>query len=149
MLSQRVRWLILVCGFATASSMLTTDLVAQISPAITPASRKPVLDWDTGANRSYVIPALEIPSFLVALNLYDRRVYGREIYGTTARTTWDHFRKESWEYDDDPFNVNQFSHPYQGATMYGFARSAGLNFWDSLFYSNVGSFMWKMAGETG
>jgi len=32
--------------------------------------------------------------------------------------------------------------------MYGLARSTGLNFWESLAYSNVGSFLWKMAGET-
>ena len=33
--------------------------------------------------------------------------------------------------------------------MYGFARSSGLNFWESLVYSNAGSFLWKVAGETG
>ena len=32
--------------------------------------------------------------------------------------------------------------------MYGLARSSGLGFWESLAYSNVGSFLWKMAGET-
>ena len=32
--------------------------------------------------------------------------------------------------------------------MYGFARSSGLNFWESLGYANVGSFMWKISGET-
>ena len=148
MLLQRVRWCMLVGGLATISNMLTADLSAQISPAIAPVSRTAVLDWETGANKSYVIPALEIPSFLVVLNLYDRRVYGRDVYGSTARTTWDHFRKESWEYDDDPFNVNQFSHPYLGATMHGFARSAGLGFWESLLYSDVGSAAWEMAGET-
>ena len=137
----------LVGGLATASSMLPAALIAQLSPAIAPISKTAVLDWETGANKSYVIPALEIPSFLVVLNLYDRRVYGRDVYGSTTRTTWDHFRKESWEYDDDPFNVNQFSHPYLGATMHGFARSAGLGFWESLLYSDVGSAAWEMAGE--
>ncbi len=108
-----------------------------------------VLNWDTGANQSYLIPALEIPGFLTVLNLYDRQVYGTTVYGTTFKSAWDHVRKENWGTDDDPFNINQFSHPYQGATMFGFARSSGLGFWHSWFYSNVGSYMWKMAGETG
>jgi len=32
--------------------------------------------------------------------------------------------------------------------MYGLARSSGHNFLRSLIYSNIGSFVWKMAGET-
>jgi hypothetical protein len=30
----------------------------------------------------------------------------------------------------------------------GFARSAGLNYWESLLYTNVGSFLWETGGET-
>jgi hypothetical protein len=113
------------------------------------ATSNPVLNWDTGAQKSYLIPALEIPGFLGLLNIYDRHVYGTEVYGTTLKSSWDHLRRGRWESDDDPFNINQFSHPYQGATMFGFGRSAGLTFWQSWAYSNAGSFMWEMAGETG
>ncbi|MBK5276712.1 MAG: DUF3943 domain-containing protein [Desulfuromonadales bacterium] len=115
---------------------------------------KKVHSWETGANRSYLIPALEVPGFLGLLNVYDRIVYpdqtqdGKKVYSSTFSSTWDHLRKQNWVFDQDPFNINQFSHPYQGATMYGLARSSGLNFWESLAYSNVGSFLWKMAGET-
>ena len=139
--------LILVLGLASVCSVAPASEAAKTDPALTPP--KGALDWDTGANQSTIIPALEIPSFLVALNVYDRGVYGSGVYGTTARGTWDHLRNEPWQYDDDPFNVNQFSHPYLGATLYGFARSSGLNFWQSLLYSNVGSFTWEMAGEKG
>ena len=110
--------------------------------------------WETGANKSYLIPALEVPGFLVLLNIYDRIAYpdqmqdGKRVYSSTFTSTWDHLRKQNWVFDQDPFNINQFAHPYQGATMYGLARSSGLNFWESVAYSNVGSFLWKMAGET-
>jgi hypothetical protein len=110
--------------------------------------------WETGAGKSYLIPALEIPGFLVLLNVYDRFAYsdqtedGKKVYSSTFSSTWDHLRKQNWVFDKDPFNINQFSHPYQGATMYGLARSSGLGFWESLAYSNAGSFLWKMAGET-
>ena len=110
--------------------------------------------WETGANKSYLIPALEAPGFLVLLNIYDRIAYpnqmqdGKKVYSSTFSSTWDHLRKQNWVFDQDPFNINQFDHPYQGAAMYGLARSTGLGFWESLAYSNVGSFLWKMAGET-
>jgi hypothetical protein len=113
-----------------------------------------VLSWETGAGKSYLIPALEVPGFLLLLSGYDRLVYpnqtqdGKKVYSSTFSSTWDHLRKQDWVFDQDPFNINQFAHPYQGATMYGLARSSGLNFWESLAYSNVGSFLWKMAGET-
>jgi hypothetical protein len=110
--------------------------------------------WETGANKSYLIPALEVPGFLLLLNGYDRLAYpnqtedGKKVYSSTFSSTWEHLHRQNWVFDQDPFNVNQFAHPYQGATMYGLARSSGLGFWESLAYSNVGSFFWKMAGET-
>ena len=95
-----------------------------------------VHSWETGANKSYLIPALEIPGFLVLLNVYDRFAYsdqmqdGKKVYRSTFTTSWDHLRKQHWVFDQDPFNINQFAHPYQGATMYGLARSTGLDFWE-------------------
>ena len=124
---------------------------AAINVGITP---KKILSWETGAGKSYLIPALEVPGFLALLNLYDRLAYpnqtqdGKKVYSSTFSSTWDHLSRQHWVFDQDPFNINQFSHPYQGATMYGLARSSGLGFWESLVYSNVGSFLWKMAGET-
>ena len=44
--------------------------------------------------------------------------------------------------------MNQFGHPYQGTMHQGFARSAGLNFWESLLYANAGSLLWELGGET-
>ncbi|GFO60077.1 hypothetical protein GMST_24020 [Geomonas silvestris] len=113
-----------------------------------------VLDWDSGAGKSYLIPGIELPSFLVLLNLYDRTFLetktqeGSSTYDSNPSTIWQHLRKQNWTFDRDPFNVNQIGHPYQGATMYAIARSTGLNFWESLLYSNLGSFTWEMAGET-
>lgn len=130
------------------------DLVPGASTTETGTAPKKVHSWETGANKSYLIPALEVPGFLVLLNIYDRLAYpdqtqdGKKVYSSTFSSTWDHLRTQNWVFDQDPFNINQFMHPYQGATMYGLARSSGLNFWESVAYSNAGSFLWKMAGET-
>jgi hypothetical protein len=104
--------------------------------------------------KSNILPAVEITGFLALLSVYDRIAYanqmqdGKKVYSSTFSSTWEHLRTQTWVHDQDPFNVNQFAHPYQGATMYGLARSSGHNFWTSLAQSNLGSFIWKMAGET-
>jgi len=119
----------------------------------TPEATK-VLNWETGEGKSYLIPALEIPAFLLLLNVYDRMAYpndmedGKKVYETNLSTFWDHVVHGPWGIDSDAFAMNQFNHPYQGSMYQGFARSAGLNYWESLFYTNVGSFLWETAGET-
>jgi hypothetical protein len=120
-----------------------------------PVETKQTLSWETGTGKSYLIPALEIPAFLLLLNGYDRLAYpnsvepdGKKTYDTNLSTFWDHVVHGPWGVDTDAFNVNQFMHPYQGSMYHGFARSAGLNYWESLLYTNVGSFLWETGGET-
>ena len=109
---------------------------------------------DTTTGRSKLLAAGELAGFLALLNTYDRSAYanayqdGKKVYAVTFNSAWDHLREQRWVHARDPFNVNQFGHPYQGATMYGVARSSGQGFWTSLIYSDVGSFAWEMAGET-
>ena len=86
-LSQNVRWLILTGSLAIAGPIWPAGWAAESDPADVAATRKRFLDWDTGANQSYVIPAVEIPAFLATLSLYDRSVYGNDVYGATTRST--------------------------------------------------------------
>jgi hypothetical protein len=126
---------------------------AQSAPTPLPTPN-PALRADTSMRRSNVLPVLETVGFLTLLSAYDRTVHaadvqdGKKVYSATLSSTWDHLRRQTWVHDQDPFNVNQFEHPYQGATMYGLARSSGHRFWTSLIQANAGSFIWKMAGET-
>src|SRR6185369_8305787 len=52
-----------------------------------------------------------------------------------------------WVIDQDPFSTNQLLHPYAGSIYHGFARSAGLNYWESLGYTFAASALWEVAGE--
>jgi hypothetical protein len=113
-----------------------------------PDTTKPVLSWRTGVGKSYLIPALEIPAFVLLLNGYARLVYGDETYGTNLSTFWDHVVHGPWVIDQDSFQINQLRHPYQGSIYHGIARSTGLDFWESLGYTFAGSFLWETAGET-
>ena len=104
--------------------------------------------WETRPGRSYLIPALEIPAYLFLLNLYDRHyTEPKELYRTDGNSFWKNLTDSKWVIDDDQFSVNQFLHPYSGTIYYGLARSAGLNFWESLAYAGAGSFLWEMGGE--
>ena len=109
---------------------LTGPNAAAAKAGLTPRN---VLSWETGAGKSYLIPALEVPGFLGLLNIHDRIAYsdrredGKKVYASTGSTVWEHLSEQHWIFDKDPFNVNQFAHPYQGATMYGLARSSGLS----------------------
>jgi hypothetical protein len=119
-----------------------------------PEVQTSALTWETRTGRSYLIPALEIPAFILLLNGVDRLIYpndlsnGKKTYSTNLETFKDHVVDGPWGIDTDAFEVNQFLHPYQGSMYHGFARSAGLNYWESLAYSSAGSFLWETGGET-
>jgi len=48
-----------------------------------------------------------------------------------------------WEWDNDGFKVNQLGHPYQGSIYFNFGRVNGFNFYESVFFSALGSFTWE------
>lgn len=99
-----------------------------------------------GEKRSYAVPLGEVVLFDVLLNVVNRHTIGNE-YKTTIHSIRDNLHS-SWTVDRDPFETNQLGHPYQGSMHYGFARSAGLSFWESTGYALAGSALWEIAGET-
>src|SRR5436190_4318212 len=135
---------------AVFASLSARNTSAQIRSAVDSLKRAP----PTIGGRSNILPVVETASFLAALSVYDRIAYandmqdGKKVYSSTFASSWDHLETQRWVHDQDPFNTNQFQHPYQGAMMYGLARSTGHGFWTSLTHANIGSFIWKMAGET-
>jgi hypothetical protein len=137
-----------VHGIRRLRALVIGVLALLALPTVSPAQsrRADVLDWETGDNKSYLVPALEIPGFILGLNLFDRAVLG-----TDYETGWDSIAKNlrtAPALDRDPFSINQLGHPYQGSIYHGAARSAGLNYWESLLYTIGGSFLWETAGET-
>lgn len=107
----------------------------------------PVLDWGVGEGRSYWIPAADIVAFDVLLNVFDRWWFADS---DDFDSDWDSIKDNAtggWVYDDDAFTVNQLGHPYQGSMYHGFARSAGLGYWEASGYTILGSVFWEIAGE--
>ncbi len=142
-------------GFAqeqTSTDMLTSPAPPQASPIGPPVPEKPkqFLNWETGAGRSYIIPAFEVTGYLLLLNQFDRHfIEPNSEYRTGTKSFRTNLTDSKWVIDKDPFATNQFLHPYGGSIYYGLARSTGLNFWESFGYASVGSFLWELGGETG
>lgn len=129
-------------GFPTSSAALPIDPAPGASE-----KPKPDLSSDIESRKSYTIPALEILGFDFLLNRFNQRRYEGNDYDVTMSTIRRNLR-HSWVTDTDPFKVNQLGHPYQGSMYHGFARSAGLGYWESLGYTFAGSMLWEIAGET-
>ncbi len=142
------------CAFALAALSAQAAEPAPIQPLWTAADadvaapRAPKFDWsaEIEARKSYGLPVAEIVGFDVLLNRFNYSREGGGDYRVSARTVRDNLRHR-WVVDNDPYSVNQFLHPYQGSMYHGFARSAGLTYWEALGYTFAGSAFWEIFGE--
>jgi Domain of unknown function (DUF3943) len=131
-----------LCSVALALGLLLPPAAGAAEPGAAP-----VLSWETGEGKHYLIPALEIGGFIVGLNQFNRAFIDDDEYDSDIHSFARNLRTEP-VYDQDPFSVNQIGHPYQGGIYYGAARSVGLSYWESLLYTIGGSFLWETYGET-
>ena len=135
---------------ATNAEIPSTQRISDdaIAGGATDAEKKPLLDFsqDVAIRKSYSIPAMEIVGFDFLLNQHNRRYISDEYKSTLSSIRRNIGTR--WVVDNDPFSTNQLGHPYQGSIYHGFARSAGLNYWEALGYTFMGSAFWEVAGET-
>jgi len=61
--------------------------------------------------------------------------------------TWGDNLTLPWQWDNNAFLNNQFSHPYHGAMYFNSARTNGYNFWQSAPWAFAGSLTWELFGE--
>ena len=97
--------------------------------------------------KNYFVPLFDVVVFDTLLNRFNYRFIDQGAYGVSMSSIRRNLRSR-WVLDNDPFSINQFLHPYQGSMYFGFARSTGLNYWESLAYTFAGSALWEIAGET-
>jgi hypothetical protein len=119
-----------------------TPLTQAADPAVPLASETGIRP---APQKNYLLPAVEILGFSFLLNEYNRH-FSDDDYKSNISTIR-HNLHSSWVVDSDPFRTNQLGHPYLGSMYHGFARSAGLNYWEALGYTFAGSALWEIAGE--
>jgi hypothetical protein len=115
-----------------------------------------LLNDDPEYNRKSPIwkPALQVAVENVILNIVDRSVLKLE-FAKTDLHTWNRTLhaglpwNSGWEWDQDRFGNNFFSHPMMGSFYFSAARTNGYNFWQSAPIVFAGSYMWKIFGENG
>ena len=133
---------VLACGLSTACASR-----AAMQPAL-PQDRDQVAPArDDGGHKSYVLPLVEIVGMDAAVNRIGSQLLDPATFQVTGKSIR-HNLRGPWVVDDDPFQVNQVGHPYQGAMYHGIARSNGLSYWPSVAYTFAGSALWEIAGET-
>jgi hypothetical protein len=120
-------------------------LVCGLSAAC--ATMRPALPQDEGGHKSYILPVVEIVAMDAAVNLGGRRWIDPASFAVTPASIHRNLRGP-WVIDDDPFEINQLGHPYQGAMYHGATRSNGLSYWPSVAYTFAASALWEIAGET-
>ena len=138
-------------GTVAAQSAVPDESTSRVAAANDTTTRSPAsaardFSADIEARKKYGVPALEILGFDLLVNLVNRYGSGSDDYDSNLSTIKRNLRS-SWGVDNDPFRINQLGHPYQGSMYHGFARSSGLNFWESFAYTFAGSAAWEIAGE--
>jgi len=133
-------------GFAQQEPKLDAPAQQAAPTAFAGKEPAPVLHWGAGRGKSFAVPAYEIFGEEFLLNRYDHYAVDAATYPSQFSNIQINVHKQ-WVVDNDKFSTNQFLHPYQGTIYQGFARSAGLSFWQSFAYTMGGSLLWEYAGE--
>jgi len=121
---------------ALALAMVVWPLAAGAQTAAKPDSAK---RFAMAITQSIVINIL--------VNRFDAIVL-KEEWAHPSLDTWKHNLKTGWEWDEDLFTTNMFAHPYHGNLYFNTGRSNGLNFWESIPITLMGSWTWEYFGET-
>ena len=146
----------LLCGLSAACAARSdTRLVLPSGPGVTPQEQaavqpveaEPLTPQGQDGYRNYFLPVAEIVGMDAIFNLAGRRIYEPETFQVSTASIRRNLRGP-WVVDEDPFQVNQFGHPYQGAMYHTIARSTGHGFWPSMMYTFAGSALWEIFGET-
>jgi Domain of unknown function (DUF3943) len=87
----------------------------------------------------------------VLINTLVNRVDAWGFHQDWARSgtrTWLEHLKLGWDWDEDAFFTNMFSHPYHGGLYFNAGRSNGLDYFSSVPIAFFGSWSWEYFGET-
>ncbi|SDP23642.1 protein of unknown function [Mucilaginibacter sp. OK268] len=79
--------------------------------------------------------------------IFDRYVAQKDYARISWKTVGHNLNPGSWTWDNDPFQTNQFGHPYHGSLFYSAFRSNGYTFWQSAPAAVVGSYLWETFAE--
>ncbi|MEO6520082.1 MAG: DUF3943 domain-containing protein [Mucilaginibacter sp.] len=77
----------------------------------------------------------------------DRYIRNEDYAKISFKTVGYNLNPAHWEWDNDPFQTNQFGHPYHGSYYFSSFRTNGYTFWESVPAAFVGSYLWETFAE--
>jgi len=145
-----------VTNRASAQSVEGSPVSQSLMVGLAPAQRQALIagfaETDTSACPQCVIPrklgraAWEL--VLAQLIPFSVNHFIRDAeWADVSLHSWLANLENPWQWDNNAFLNNQFSHPYHGSLYYAVGRTNGYNFWQSSLWSFGGSFMWEIMGE--
>lgn len=87
----------------------------------------------------------------LGVNLFVNRIDAWILGEETQRVNFESWARNlrlGWEWDENGFSTNMFSHPFHGAQYFNAGRSNCLTFWESIPLAFLGSWTWEYFGET-
>jgi hypothetical protein len=108
---------------------------------------------DSTAEFPYPAPARPLVAIgeTILINAFVNRIDAWGFQQDWARTGTDDWLRNlrlGWEWDEDAFLTNMFSHPYHGSLYFNAGRSNGLGYFESVPVAFLGSWIWEYFGET-
>jgi hypothetical protein len=108
---------------------------------------------DSTAEFPYPAPARpllaigEVALINALVNRVDAWAFGQD-WARSGTRAWFKNLRLGWEWDEDAFFTNMFSHPYHGALYFNAGRSNGMGYFESVPIAFFGSWTWEYFGET-
>ena len=124
------------------STSTASDLPSEVDQA---ADALPLRACGGCPERHLWRPYLESIGLNVLYNM-GNRFRGHET-AKIGPSSWYANMKHGFEWDNNPFGVNQFGHPYQGSNYFTAGRANGLSFWESTAVAAFGSAAWEFYFE--
>ena len=140
--------LVALAAIAAAGS---SPLKAQ-QPADSAARRAAAQPQDTSSacpgcpRRRPVFAFAETMMINVLVNRFDAWVANQD-WARVGPDDWSRNLRLGWEWDEDEFPNNMFSHPYHGGLYFNAGRSNGLDYWESVPLAFLGSATWEYFAE--
>jgi len=103
---------------------------------------------DTMLNRPrFGRAAIELGAAELTPFIIDRYIRNMDYAHISWQTVGHNLKPNSWAWDNDGFQTNQFGHPYHGSLFFNAFRTNGYSFWQSAPVAFVGSYLWETFAE--
>ena len=86
-------------------------------------------------------------AFILFYNIFYNKYVEEKEWAVPNRTSIRNNFTKSWEWDNEPFGVNQIGHPYQASVYFSAGRVNNFGFYESMFFAAFGSSTWEIFYE--